>query len=589
MTPDRVEPAPADASLLRAMSGDDATFEAAFDGAPIGIALVHPDGRIIRANDALGQLFGRTPDGLVGRTVHEFGHPDDASIRLADRDALSSGAVQRSSYVKRYLDGNGETVWLRVSTTRIGFPAGPVFLSHFVDITQQELATRRIEFAATHDPLTGLANRTRLMTLLEASLLGPGSTAGGPDVPVTVLFVDLDDFKVVNDSLGHEAGDQLLRVVGRRLAHAVRTGETARFGGDEFVVLCTGLELDGVPALCTRLLQVLAEPVEVDGRALRVTASIGIARAEPGSTPSSLLRDADAAMYAAKDAGRDRYMLSDEVVRGSATAALTGQDELRSALADGLLRLDAQPIRDLGSMAVTSVETLARWSHPVRGELAPGSFVGLASRTGLSRQLGRWALGEALRRRPSWVARTGNPDLRVSVNLDAGHLVDASLVQDVGAALDAAGLPGSALTIEITERTLVEAFPAILSRLSVLVADGVRLSLDDFGTGWSSLSYLRLLPVSELKVDRVFVAGAARSPREAVILAGMAGIGRGLGMSVVAEGIETAEDLAAARAAGCTSGQGFLLGRPSPDGADWEVDPGVLLSSLAPATSPTGC
>ncbi len=577
MTPRPVEPLPADASLLRATSGDDATFEAAFDGAPIGIALVHPNGQIIRANGALGQLFGRTPGGLVGRTVHEFGHPDDASIRLADREELASGAVQRSSYVKRYLDGNGETVWLRVSTTRIGFPTGPVFLSHFVDITQQELATRRIEFAATHDPLTGLANRARLMTLLEAAL--PEAGPAGSE-PVTVLFVDLDDFKIANDSLGHEAGDQLLRVVGRRLAHAVRFGETARFGGDEFVVLCTGLELDGVPALCSRLLQVLAEPVEVDGRPLRVTASIGIARAEPGSTPSSLLRDADAAMYAAKDAGRDRYMVSDEVVRGSATAALTEEGELRSALAAGRLTLHAQPIRDLTTMAITSVETLARWPHPVRGDLAPGAFVGLASRSGLSRQLGRWALGEALRRRAGWVARTRNPDLRVSVNLDAEHLVDASLVDDVSAALAATGLPGSALTIEITERTLVDAFPAILSRLSVLVADGVRLSLDDFGTGWSSLSYLRLLPVSELKVDRVFVGGAARCPREAVILAGMAGIGRGLGMSVVAEGIETAEDLAAARAAGCTSGQGYLLGRPSPDGADWVVDPGVLLATV---------
>ena len=183
------------------------------------------------------------------------------------------------------------------------------------------------------------------------------------------------------------------------------------------------------------------------------------------------------------------------------------------------------------------------------------------------------------------MARTGNPDLRVSVNLDAEHLVDACLVEDVRAALAATGLPGSALTIEITERTLVDAFPAILSRLSVLVADGVKLSLDDFGTGWSSLSYLRLLPVSELKVDRVFVGGAARCPRESVILAGMAGIGRGLGMTVVAEGIETAADLAAARLAGCTSGQGYLLGRPSHDGADWVVDPDALLTAGAEAAT----
>ncbi len=574
MGPDRDEPRPP-----TALGPGDFTFEVAFDDAPIGIAIVDTDGVILCANEALAQLFGRSRQDLAGRAVHDFGHPDDRAIRLADRTALISGATRRSDDVQRYLDGNGETAWLRVSTTRITSPDGAVFLSHFVDVTQQELATRRVEFAATHDPLTGLANRARLTTLLQAALRVAGTDAAGAE-PVTVLFIDLDDFRGVNNSLGHEAGDQLLRVVGRRLAHAVRIGETARFGGDEFVVVCTGLELDGVPALCGRLLQVLAEPVEVNGRALGVTASIGIARAEPGSTPGTLLRDADAAMYAAKEAGRDRYMLSDEVVRGSAMAALTQEGELRSALAAGALTLHAQPIRDLATMAVTSVETLARWPHPVRGELTPGSFVGLAARNGLARQLGRWALGEALRRRAGWVARTGNPDLRVSVNLDAEHLVDAALVDDVRAALAARGLPGSVLTIEITERTLVDAFPAILSRLSVLVADGVRLSLDDFGTGWSSLSYLRLLPVSELKVDRVFVSGAARSPREAVILAGMAGIGRGLGMSVIAEGIETAEDLRAARAAGCTSGQGYLLGRPSPDGADWTVDPEALLTTV---------
>ncbi len=551
-------------------------FETAFDDAPIGIALVGDDDRIVRANQALGDLFGLPAAELAGRTVHSFGHPEDEGIRLADRAAIAAGQLTRSSYIKRYLDGSGQPVWLNVSTSRIGLPDRPAFLSHFVDVTTQEQATRRVAFAATHDPLTGLANRTRLHELL-AEALPEGSRRTAADPDVALLFIDLDDFKVVNDSLGHETGDQLLRVAGRRLANAVRPGDqVARFGGDEFVVLCTGLAQDAVPALCDRLLQVLSEPVEMDGRVLEVGASIGVAHADLDARPATLLRDADAAMYAAKRAGRSRYMVSDDVVRGFAMAALTEESDLRAALADSSLVLHAQPIRDLVTMDVVGVETLARWPHPGRGELSPGSFVGLAVRSGMARTLGRWALGEACRRRVDWARQVGNPDLGVSVNLDAEHLVDPALVDDVRAALAAARMPARLLTIEITERSVVDAFPAIVSRLGELVDDGVRLSLDDFGTGWSSLSYLRVLPVAELKVDRAFVAGAARSPRDAVVLAGIARLGRGLGLSVVAEGIETAAELAVARANGCDVGQGYLLGRPAADGSGWPAAADLL-------------
>ena len=585
--PDRVDAAALDGAA-RGLVGPDGLpadlFERAFDDAPIGIALVGDDERIVRANGALGDLFGLPAAQLVGRTVHSFGHPDDDGIRLADREAIAAGEVRRSSFVKRYLDGHGQPVWLNVSTSRLG----SVFLSHFVDVTNQEEATRRVAFAASHDPLTGLANRNRLHELL-AEALPDGGRRTGADPDVALLFIDLDDFKVVNDSLGHETGDQLLRVAGRRLANAVRPGDqVARFGGDEFVVLCTGLASDAVPALCDRLLQVLSEPVEMDGRVLEVGASIGVAHADADARPATLLRDADAAMYAAKRAGRSRYMVSDEVVRGFAMAALTEESDLRAALAEGSLTLHAQPIRDLTTMAVVGVETLARWPHPGRGELSPGAFVGLAVRAGMARTLGRWALGEACRRRAAWASQVGNPDLGVSVNLDAEHLVDPALVDDVRAALDAWSVPARLLTIEITERSVVDAFPAIVSRLAELVADGVRLSLDDFGTGWSSLSYLRVLPVAELKVDRAFVTGAARSPRDAVVLAGMARLGRGLGLSVVAEGIETGAELAVARANGCDLGQGYLLGRPAADAATWPSASALLagVADLRPGQAP---
>ena len=553
---------------------DPAVFAAAFDLAPTGIGLVEEGGRIVRANTALGDLLGAPPEQLVGRTVHGFGHPDDAAVRLPDRAGLLAGTVARSVFVKRYRRTDGTVVWLRISTSVIGRPHGPLFLSHFDDVSAEQDAVARADHAAAHDPLTGLGNRVRLAALLEQAL----AATADPAVPdVAVLFCDLDDFKLVNDGLGHEAGDEVLRVVGRRLAATVRSGEVTRFGGDEFVAVVRNLPLTEVPALCRRMLDALAAPVEVAGGRHVVGVSIGVAVGRVAAGADRLLRDADAAMYAAKVSGRNRFMLSDEVVRAAGGGSGEfrtggGSTDVADLVAADELVVHAQPLRDLATLRITGVEVLARWRDRSGPPLA---LIDAAARARTSRALGRWALQEACRRRAAWVRATGNPDLGIAVNLDGDHVGDAQFVDDVRAALRAWDVPATALTVEITERAMVSAFPAVVDGLAELIHDGCRISLDDFGTGWSSLSYLRLLPASELKLDRVFVQAAGRRHRDAVLLRGIARLARDLGLAVVAEGIETPAELAAARAAGCTTGQGFLLGRPSADGADWHAQPSL--------------
>ena len=387
-----------------------------------------------------------------------------------------------------------------------------------------------------------------------------------------MLFLDLDDFKIVNDSLGHDAGDRLLRQVARRLRHTVRPQDTVtRFGGDEFVVLCPDLpDAAAVDRLCRRLLAVLSEPVEVDGRPVGVGASIGVATADPTSTPTSMLRDADAAMYAAKRGGRNRYAVSDELLRGFTLAALTEEADLRAALERRELELHVQPVRRLSTLAPAAVEALLRWRHPVRGPLAPAHAVGLARRSGLGRELGAFVLDEACRRLAGWRAESRTPRLRVHVNLDSEHLEDDAVIDDVRIALHRHGVDPTSLVVEVPERALLDDYAGVVTHLDALVELGVRVLIDDFGTGYAPLSALRRLPATALKLDRVFVAGAADSERDGRLLRSIAAMGASLGMSVVAAGIETPEQLRVARAAGCSHAQGYLLGQPGP-AATWDA------------------
>jgi diguanylate cyclase (GGDEF)-like protein len=578
-------------------------FELAFTGAPVGMAVTCGGEVLVRANQALAALLGREPADLVGLSLQHIGATTDAfpdepgfippaaprgnggstadgsgdgalPVGRAERRAAAGRAVARP-----FVHRAGRIVWLRVSAADVDCGPVRVTVSHFVDVSAERRVARQMAHAATHDELTGLPNRAWLTKAMQSALNDvPPSTMAIGRAPA-VLFVDLDDFKIVNDSLGHDAGDRLLRQIAQRLRRTVRPEDTvARFGGDELVVLCQDLPAgEAADQLCQRLLAKIAEPVEMDGRPITVGASIGVAHADPTSTPQSLLRDADSAMYAAKRAGRNRYVVSDDLLRGFAMAALTEESELRAALDTRQLEVHVAPVRRLSSLRITAVDTALVWRHPVRGLLEPDYCVGLAARTGMSRQLGEFRLDGACRALPGWREQSGERQLRVGVDLTAEHLEHPDVVADVRHALRRNGTDPRSLIIGVPERALVNDSNAVAAHLLELSEEGVHLSLTGFGAGYSALGLLRRLPVGAVALDRMFLAGAANGGREAVLLHGLATLGSALGLAVQAAGADTAEAVRAAQAAGCTHASGRLLGELSPQ-ATWPQPPAEELA-----------
>jgi len=427
-------------------------------------------------------------------------------------------------------------------------------------------AEEKLAYRALHDDLTGLPNRALLLDRLGHAL----ERGRRQDSTVAVLALDIDHFKDVNDRLGHDAGDELLVRIAARLTHAVRSADTvarltagtvARFGGDEFVVLCEDVPAEEVAIrLAERLGEEVARPVAAGGNELEVTASVGIAVAAAGTAGSaeSLVRDADAAMYRAKELGRSRYETFDLAMRSRALDRLALEAELRHAIEHGELRLHYQPIVALADGGVSGVEALVRWEHPERGLVPPGDFIPLAEQSGLIVELGRWVLEQACRQAAAW------PGVRMAVNLSTRQLGDRRLVADVTEALERTGLEPGRLTLEVTETLIMERLEASIELLEELKALGVRLSLDDFGTGYSSLSYLERLPLDALKLDRSFVSGLGPDETEPAIVAAVIEMGRALGMTVIAEGVETEQQAARLRALGCVYAQGFHFARPLP-------------------------
>jgi diguanylate cyclase (GGDEF)-like protein/PAS domain S-box-containing protein len=421
-----------------------------------------------------------------------------------------------------------------------------------------------IRHQALHDALTGLPNRVLFMDRLAHALAGLERREGA----AAVLFLDIDRFKLVNDSLGHQAGDDLLTAVAPRLQAALRPTDTvARFGGDEFGILIEDVAGEREAAeVAERLAAGFARPFLVAGSDHFVTVSIGIVVAEGGGhSPDELLRNADAAMYRAKDRGRARYELYDEVMRARAVGRLRIENELRRALERDELRLHYQPVVNLRDGSISGVEALLRWEHPQRGLVAPGDFIPVAEESGLIEPIGAWVLEQACTQAAAWQAR--RPDaapLGVSVNLSARQVAQRDLAPTVERILERAGLQPSCLSLEITESVLLEDSEAPATTLRALREAGVRLVLDDFGTGYSSLGYLRRLPLDALKVDRSFVDELAREPQAAAIVRAVVGMAHGLSMAVIAEGVETRAQLAELLRMGCGAAQGYLFARPLP-------------------------
>ena len=437
----------------------------------------------------------------------------------------------------------------------------PLLLLPLLAVQKAAEMSRHQEHLSLHDPLTGLPNRVLLNDRIEQALARSSRMRG----MVVVMFLDLDLFKVVNDSLGHHAGDALLIDVAQRLKSAVRSGDTlARFGGDEFVVMCEDVTEDEVNAIADRITSSLRQSFTSDDRNVTVTASIGVAVATANSTPQTLLRDADVAMYRAKEHGRNQVVMFDEAMHEQANERLLDAVGLRRALEHDEFRVVYQPILDIATGRTIGMEALIRWEDPERGLVPPGMFIPAAEETGLIAPIGEWVLDVALSDVKDWHDEFGLNDIWVAVNISSRQLLSPTLVDEVQRSLYEAGVPASCLQLEITESAVMTDLAPVLDVLAQLRRLGVSLAVDDFGTGYPSLAYLKRLPVTTLKIDRAFVSGLGgiEDAFDRPIVDAIIKMAQSLGLDVIAEGVETPGQLDALSDLGGQFAQGFLWARP---------------------------
>ena len=539
----------------------EAELRTVLDTSPDAICWYDIDLRHRFANAASEALTGLPNAQMFGRSNRELGDPEEflavweAGLRKV-LDTGESGEVDYSSVV------HGHTRWYQSRLVPHIDDDGVVIgvLAATRDLTDLKLAEHALAHQAVHDPVTGLASRALLLDRVTQSLLRLERVPGR----MAVLFIDLDHFKVVNDTMGHEAGDKVLVEVARRLQNVSRRTDTvARFGGDEFVVLCDKLRLDeDVRVVSERVVRALAAPMTVDGREVTVSGSVGIVvNDDPYTLADDLIRDADAAMYQAKERGRGRFQFFDPALRDRAMDRHALEADLRHALELRQLCLYYQPLFSLVDHDLVGVEALIRWQHPTRGLLDPEEFIPLADERGLIVEIGAWVLDEACRQLAEWIA-VGGDRLTIAVNVSSREFTALDFVGQVEQTLRRHALDPSLLCLEMTESALLAGtaeIDSVFSRLSTL---GVRLALDDFGTGYSALTHLRHFSVDILKIDRSFVERLGADDRDRRIVGAVAAMAHALGMTIVGEGIESPDQLTDLQRLGCDEGQGFLLARP---------------------------
>lgn len=520
------------------------------------------DGICTYASPAARDLLGRDPESLLGDwTSASPVHPDDVAVVVAAHERLASKA---EPYALRYRLQHADGRWLWVET--VGRPVtGPDGAVTEIQSATRDISARleqehRLARLALADSLTGLPNRAAMTQYLEDQIAA--------ERPVALLFLDLDRFKVVNDSLGHSAGDELLRTVASRLAGTCRDGDiVTRLGGDEFVVVAPGLDEALAVALAERIQRVLAAPVEVAGHELVISASVGIVVSDPGAgrpEAETLLRDADVSMYQAKARGRARAVVFTEAAGAHAIARLSLEGELRVALDSEQLVVHYQPQVELIGGRIVGIEALVRWEHPERGLLAPAAFLEAAEESGQIVALGRRVLTLAIDQLAQWRKLPGCAELELAVNLSAAELMTPSRLDLTLELLRDADLPTSALTIEVLESVLLDAEGAVQAALHAYADAGICLALDDFGTGSSCLLHLRRMPIGTLKVDRAFVAGLGRSPQDEAIVRALRSLTNDLELGCIAEGVEDDIQRAWLIAQGVRLAQGYLLHKPLP-------------------------
>jgi diguanylate cyclase (GGDEF)-like protein/PAS domain S-box-containing protein len=509
-------------------------------------------------------VLGHAPEDVIGTRFDRLLERGDVGrvLRLLEHGpADADGAVQALECTLRHRDGSTRQFEiLHTNLLEDEHVRGIVLNGR--DVSERKAFEQQLSHQAFHDPVTGLANRALFVERVRHAVARSRRDGSG----LAVVFLDLDDFKTINDSLGHAAGDQVLLEVAKRLNEEIRASDTAaRFGGDEFALLLEGID-SAAEATDTaeRILGSLLTPLGVEHKELEIRSSLGIAM-QDGGTPvdaDELIRNADAAMYIAKREGKGAFRLFEPEMHAGVLERLELRAELQRAITTGQLELHYQPVVRLGDGTVAGVEALVRWRHPERGLIAPDTFIPLAEEMGLIVPIGRWVLREGCRQALEFQRQLEHdPPLRMSINLSVKQLERSDVVGDVRDALEACGLAPGCLTLEMTESVMMTDTDGVIGRLEELRALGVNLAMDDFGTGYSSLSYLSRLPVDTLKMDRSFLRAGA-SPHAAGLATAVVALGRTLGLEIVTEGIEHAEQWRAMRDLGCQLGQGYFFGAP---------------------------
>ena len=537
-------------------------FSSTMELAAIGIAHVGEEGRFIYANPQLCEMLGYGESELLALNVTQITHPEDAGMTDELRDQLRSGSIKSFKVEKRYLRKDGSALWvgltIAVKRDRRGRPVYDVSIVE--DISDRKRAEEKIQYLATHDGLTGLPNRVMFTELLALAT----ETARRYKREFAVLFVDLDRFKIINDTLGHDAGDVLLREVAARLKDCVRASDVvARLGGDEFVVLLQ--EVSGetqVGQIARTILSAVMKPVVILGHECRVTASIGVCmNRQGGQDEQAIMKYADMAMYLAKEEGKNNYQFYTADMKANSIERLTLETGLRRALENSEFSLHYQAKVDFRTGSITGVEALLRWHTPELGSVSPAQFIPLAEETGLIVAIGMWVLREACTQNMAWQSE-GLPAIRMSVNLSMRQMNDDNLIQEIEQVLLDTGMPPHLLELEVTESTIMQNSERAVMVLTAIKALGVRLAIDDFGTGYSSLAHLKRFPIDTLKVDRSFIREVARDAEDRAITEAIIAMGKTLSLTVVAEGVETPEQQAFLSERSCDEMQGYYFSTP---------------------------
>ena len=550
---------------VQALEVSEQRFHSAFTHASIGMALVSADGQVRQVNRALIGLLGADETAMVGQPLEALFHEGDAETFASLLARVQRREVDAINAELRCRHSDGSDVWVALDGSFFDNPSAEAssLIVQMQDITARRSAEARLQHIAFHDSLTGLPNRSRFHEHMARAI---ERVQADPQRRFAVMFLDFDRFKLINDSMGHSAGDAFLIQVARRIRDNVRPGDVvARLGGDEFAVLCEDLEREAhAVTLAERLQLVLGEPLQISGTEISTSASIGITFSTIGyQLPEEVLRDADIAMYRAKAAGKARHALFDAGLHQQVTDRVRLEGELRRAVEAGHLSVAYQPLFNLASGKLTGFEALARWQHPVQGLISPAVFIPIAEETALIGPLTDFILDSACRQLKLWQSRSAAfAGLSIQVNVSGNDIAHSAFAQRVTRAIVAARLQPNHLTLELTENVLMDRVDGAVDTLTRLRDLGVGLSIDDFGTGYSSLSYLSTLPIDSLKIDASFVRGMRNGSKEAEVVRAIVTLGASLGKSVIAEGIETESQFDQLRGMGCESGQGYHLSRP---------------------------